>query len=98
MNVNALRAVKTSLSDPRKHLKNWNNGDPCKSHWTGVFCFNTTVRADGYLHLEDYYITRTVSDNPTAEHESLRKLLSGNKLSGSLPDELGYLSKLNILQ
>ncbi|KAI5311328.1 hypothetical protein L3X38_000382 [Prunus dulcis] len=49
--VNALRAVKSSLSDPRKHLKNWNNGDPCKSNWTGVFCFNT-VGADGYLHLE----------------------------------------------
>lgn len=75
--VNALRAVKSSLSDPRQHLKNWNNGDPCKSHWTGVFCFNT-VGADGYLHLEELYafffhtaltfsipdyVTRTVSDN-----------------------------------
>lgn len=28
----------------------------------------------------------------------MHRLLNGNKLSGSLPDELGYLSNLNRLQ
>ncbi|KAL6276929.1 hypothetical protein ACE6H2_020530 [Prunus campanulata] len=35
--INALRVGKSSLIDPTKHHKNWNNGDPYKSHWTGVF-------------------------------------------------------------
>ncbi|PQQ09824.1 putative LRR receptor-like serine/threonine-protein kinase [Prunus yedoensis var. nudiflora] len=100
--VNALRAVKSSLSDPRKHLKNWNNGDPCKSHWNGVFC-NNTVGADGYLHLEELrLLNMNLSGSLAPELGQLSHLLilllSGNKLSGSLPDELGYLSKLDRLQ
>ncbi|KAI5324170.1 hypothetical protein L3X38_033243 [Prunus dulcis] len=35
--VNALRAGRSSLIDPTKHQNNWNNGDPYKSHCTGVF-------------------------------------------------------------
>ncbi|KAM1095209.1 hypothetical protein ACFX15_009728 [Malus domestica] len=48
--VNVLRAVKSRLIDPKNHLRNWDDGDPCDSHWTGVFCFDA-VGDDGYLHL-----------------------------------------------
>lgn len=35
-------------------MSNWNRGDPCTSHWTGVLCFNETL-VDGYLHVQELY-------------------------------------------
>ncbi|ONI04027.1 hypothetical protein PRUPE_6G297100, partial [Prunus persica] len=99
--VNALRAVKSSLSDPRQHLKNWNNGDPCKSHWTGVFCFNT-VGADGYLHLEELQLLNmNLSGSLAPELGQLSHLLildfMWNELSGTIPKEIGNMTSLKLL-
>ncbi|KAI5326127.1 hypothetical protein L3X38_035201 [Prunus dulcis] len=99
--VNALRAVKSSLSDPRKHLTNWNNGDPCKSHWTGVFCFNT-VGADGYLHLEELQLLNmNLSGSLAPELGQLSHLLildfMWNELSGTIPKEIGNMTSLKLL-
>lgn len=49
--VSALISVKGSLIDNMKHLNNWKRGDPCTSHWTGVFC--NISDADGYLHVRE---------------------------------------------
>ena len=46
--------MKSSLIDYRKHLRNWNKGDPCNSSWTGVLCFGS-VGTDGYLHIRELY-------------------------------------------
>ncbi|KAL6278344.1 hypothetical protein ACE6H2_021945 [Prunus campanulata] len=99
--VNALRAVKSSLSDPRKHLKNWNNGDPCKSHWNGVFC-NNTVGADGYLHLEELrLLNMNLSGSLAPELGQLSHLLildfMWNELSGTIPKEIGNITSLKLL-
>ncbi|PQQ09426.1 putative LRR receptor-like serine/threonine-protein kinase [Prunus yedoensis var. nudiflora] len=99
--VNALRAVKSSLSDPRKHLTNWNNGDPCKSHWTGVFC-NNTVGADGYLHLEELQLLNmNLSGSLAPELGQLSHLLildfMWNELSGTIPKEIGNMTSLKLL-
>ncbi|XP_022856161.1 probable LRR receptor-like serine/threonine-protein kinase At1g06840 [Olea europaea var. sylvestris] len=52
--VNALRIIKRSLTDPYRNLRNWNKGDPCTSNWTGVLCYNRTMN-DGYLHVRELY-------------------------------------------
>ncbi|PQQ09290.1 putative LRR receptor-like serine/threonine-protein kinase [Prunus yedoensis var. nudiflora] len=99
--ANALRAVKSSLSDPRKHLKNWNNGDPCKSNWTGVFC-NNTVGADGYLHLEELQLLNMhLSGSLAPELGQLSHLLildfMWNELSGTILKEIGNMTSLKLL-
>lgn len=53
--VNALRAIRTNLTDPRENLKSWKDGDPCKSEWAGVLCF-PRVANDGYLHVRVMYV------------------------------------------
>ncbi|KAK3212838.1 hypothetical protein Dsin_017544 [Dipteronia sinensis] len=53
--VSALGAVKNSLSDPMKHRRNWERGDPCTSNWTGVLCFDAVLN-DGYLHVREPYV------------------------------------------
>lgn len=52
--VSALISVKGSLIDNMKHLNNWKRGDPCTSHWTGVFC--NISDADGYLHVRELQV------------------------------------------
>lgn len=52
--VTALRSVKRSLLDPKDYLRNWNRGDPCRSNWTGVICFNE-IGTDDYLHVRELY-------------------------------------------
>lgn len=52
--VNALRAIRESLTDPFQNLKNWKRGDPCTSSWTGIFCYNITPD-DGFLHVRELY-------------------------------------------
>ncbi|CAL5386239.1 unnamed protein product [Camellia sinensis] len=102
--VTALHTFKQSLIDPNQNLSNWNRGDPCMSNWTGVLCFNM-IMDDGYLHVEEL--------KATTEYESVRQfisrasslilyekilLLSGNQLTGSLPEEIGYLPNLDRIQ
>lgn len=52
--VEALKAIKKSLIDPNKNLRNWNRGDPCMTNWTRVLCYNRTLD-DGYLHVMELY-------------------------------------------
>lgn len=52
--VTALRSVRRSLIDPKDYLRNWNRGDPCRSNWTGVICFNE-IGTDDYLHVRELY-------------------------------------------
>lgn len=53
--VTALRSLKRSLIDPKENLRNWNRGDPCRSNWTGVICFNE-IGTDDYLHVRELYV------------------------------------------
>ena len=52
--VNSLRAIKKSLNDPFKNLRQWDRGDPCLSNWTGIICHNVTF-ADGHFHVSEVY-------------------------------------------
>jgi len=52
--VLALRSIYESLDDPNGHLRNWNDGDPCLSSWTGVVCSNETIE-ENFLHVTELY-------------------------------------------
>jgi len=52
--VLALRNIYESLKDPNGHLRNWNDGDPCLSNWTGVVCSNETIE-ENILHVTELY-------------------------------------------
>ncbi|KAM0991776.1 hypothetical protein ACFX2I_010092 [Malus domestica] len=99
--VNVLRAVKSRLIDPKNHLRNWDNGDPCESHWTGVFCFDA-VGDDGYLHLRELQLLNmNLSGTLAPELGQLSQLLildfMWNELSGPIPKEIGNISSLKLL-
>ncbi|CAH8361168.1 unnamed protein product [Eruca vesicaria subsp. sativa] len=99
--VTALRSVKTSLIDPKDYLRNWNRGDPCKSNWTGVICFNE-IGTDNYLHVRELLLMNmNLSGSLSPE---LRKLVHleildfmWNNISGSIPKEIGQISSLVLL-
>lgn len=52
--VSALLAVRNSLIDPFRQLRNWDKGDPCTSNWTGVVCYDT-IGTDSYWHVDELY-------------------------------------------
>ncbi|VVB12786.1 unnamed protein product [Arabis nemorensis] len=99
--VTALRLVKTSLVDPKENLRNWNRGDPCRSNWTGVICFNE-IGTDDYLHVRELLLMNmNLSGSLSPE---LRKLVHleildfmWNNLSGSIPKEIGQITSLVLL-
>ncbi|KAL5738929.1 hypothetical protein ACOSQ2_028109 [Xanthoceras sorbifolium] len=98
--VSALRAVKNSLSDPMKHLRNWERGDPCMSNWTGVLCFDTVF--NGYLHVRELQLLNmNLSGSLAPELGRLSHLLildfMWNDLTGTIPKEIGSLSYLTLL-
>ncbi|XP_043704508.1 probable LRR receptor-like serine/threonine-protein kinase At1g06840 [Telopea speciosissima] len=99
--VNALRAIKSSLIDPMKHLANWRKGDPCTSHWTGVLC-SDTVGADGYMHVEQLQLLNMDLSGylaPEVGHLSNITVLDfmWNNITGSIPKEIGNISTLQLL-
>lgn len=53
--VSALKAVKAHLTDVKKHLNDWEKGDPCLGTWTGVICYDA-IGADGYFHIKELYV------------------------------------------
>lgn len=53
--MSALKAVKAHLIDVKKHLNDWEKGDPCLGNWTGVICYNASG-ADGYFHIKELYV------------------------------------------
>ncbi|KAM2777838.1 hypothetical protein PS2_010129 [Malus domestica] len=99
--VIVLRAVKSRLIDPKNHLRNWDDGDPCESHWTGVFCFDA-VGDDGYLHLlELRLLNMNLSGTLAPELGQLSQLhildFMWNELSGTIPKEIGNIPSLKLL-
>ncbi|XP_028097809.1 probable LRR receptor-like serine/threonine-protein kinase At1g06840 isoform X4 [Camellia sinensis] len=99
--VSALMAIKSSLIDPMKHLKNWNRGDPCTSNWTGVLC-SDTVGTDGYWHVQELQLLNlNLSGNLAPELGQLSQLqildFMWNDLSGSIPKEIGNIASLKLL-
>ncbi|XP_077245387.1 putative LRR receptor-like serine/threonine-protein kinase At1g06840 [Tasmannia lanceolata] len=98
--VSALRAIRSSLNDPLKHL-NWTKGDPCTSDWRGVLCFNATLD-DGYLHIQELQLLNmnlSGSLAPEVGQFPHIKILDfmWNKISGSIPKEIGNLTSLELL-
>lgn len=99
--VEALKAIKKRLIDPNRNLSNWNRGDPCTSHWTGVLCFNETL-VDGYLHVQELQLMNlSLSGNLAPEIGSLvymeRLNFMWNKITGSIPKEIGNIKSLFLL-
>ncbi|KAK2657747.1 hypothetical protein Ddye_010799 [Dipteronia dyeriana] len=99
--VSALRAVKNSLSDPVKHLRNWGRGDPCTSNWTGVLCFGGPLN-DGYLHVQELQLLNMNLSGSLApelgrfSHLTILDFM-WNGLTGTIPKEIGSLSFLKLL-
>ncbi|KAL4610959.1 hypothetical protein ACB092_08G089600 [Castanea dentata] len=99
--VKALWAIKSSLIDPCGNLSDWDQGDPCTSNWTGVFCYNTSLD-DGYLHVQRLLLLRmNLSGNLSPELGRLSKLkilgFMWNNISGSIPKEIGSIASLELL-
>ncbi|XVF37377.1 hypothetical protein REPUB_Repub20aG0002800 [Reevesia pubescens] len=99
--VSALLAVKKLLVDPMKHLRNWNEGDPCTSNWTGLVC-SDNLENDGYLHVvELHLLNMNLSGDLAPELGQLSHLkildFMWNELTGSIPKEIGYISPLTLL-
>ncbi|XP_024190813.1 probable LRR receptor-like serine/threonine-protein kinase At1g06840 [Rosa chinensis] len=99
--VDALRAVKGSLIDSRKHLRNWDKGDPCNANWTGVLC-SGDVGTDGYLHVQELQLlSMNLSGTLAPKLGKLSQLLildfMWNNLSGTIPKEIGNITSLKLL-
>ncbi|KAM3692261.1 hypothetical protein ACJW31_08G075200 [Castanea mollissima] len=99
--VKALQAIKSSLIDPNANLSDWDQGDPCTSTWTGVFC-NNTPSDDGYLHVERLLLLRmnlSGTLSPEIGRLSNLKILDfmWNNISGSIPKEIGNITTLELL-
>ncbi|XP_022761372.1 probable LRR receptor-like serine/threonine-protein kinase At1g06840 isoform X2 [Durio zibethinus] len=99
--VSALLAVKKQLVDPMNHLRNWNDGDPCTSNWTGLLC-KDNLGNDGYLHVQELQLPN-MNLSGTLAPELLQlshlKILDfmWNELTGSIPKEIGNISTLRLL-
>ncbi|CAL9230464.1 unnamed protein product [Arabidopsis halleri] len=99
--VSSLRSVKRSLIDPKDYLRNWNRGDPCRSNWTGVICFNE-IGTDDYLHVRELLLMNmNLSGSLSPELRKLAHLeildFMWNNISGSIPNEIGQISSLVLL-
>ncbi|KAF5930671.1 hypothetical protein HYC85_031544 [Camellia sinensis] len=99
--VTALGAIRSSLIDPNGNLSDWNRGDPCTSNWTGVLCYNTTMR-DGYLHVRELQLlTMNLSGSLSPELGRLSHMqildVMWNQISGSIPKEVGNITSLELL-
>ncbi|KAM4083652.1 hypothetical protein ACJW30_08G074400 [Castanea mollissima] len=99
--VKALWAIKSSLIDPCGNLSDWDQGDPCTSNWTGVFCYNTSLD-DGYLHVQRLLLLRmNLLGNLSPQLGRLSKLkilgFMWNNISGSIPKEIGSIASLELL-
>ncbi|VVB06031.1 unnamed protein product [Arabis nemorensis] len=99
--VNALREIKRSLVDPMGNLSNWKKGDPCKSNWTGIICFDSS-HDDGHLHVRELQLMRlnlTGELAPEVGQLLLLEILNvmWNKLTGRIPLEIGRISSLKLL-
>ena len=100
--VNALRAIRGSLSDPNGFLNSWNRGDPCVANWTRVICYNVTAKDDGYFHVQELQLLRLgLSGTLAPELGQLSRMkimdFMWNKITGSIPKEVGNITSLELL-
>ncbi|KAG8388796.1 hypothetical protein BUALT_Bualt02G0162400 [Buddleja alternifolia] len=99
--VNALRSIKKTLTDPYRNLRNWNRRDPCTSNWTGVICYDTTLD-DGHLHVRALSLLNmnlSGSLSPELGRLSYMRILDfmWNNISGTIPKEIGNITTLELL-
>ncbi|KAE8777142.1 putative LRR receptor-like serine/threonine-protein kinase [Hordeum vulgare] len=99
--IDALRAIRGSLSDPLGRLDNWNRGDPCVGNWSRVICYNVTAR-DGYFHVRQLYLLRlNLSGTLAPEIGQLSRMkiidFMWNSIGGSIPKEVGNITSLELL-
>ncbi|XP_009768306.1 putative LRR receptor-like serine/threonine-protein kinase At1g06840 isoform X1 [Nicotiana tabacum] len=99
--VKALRAIKKSLVDPNGNLSNWRRGDPCRSNWTGILCYNET-KNDGYFHVRELQLLdMNLSGKLSSElgRLSYMKILDvmWNAITGTIPKEIGNIKTLELL-
>ncbi|XP_037465754.1 probable LRR receptor-like serine/threonine-protein kinase At1g06840 isoform X1 [Triticum dicoccoides] len=99
--VDALRAIRGSLSDPLGRLDNWNRGDPCVGNWSRVICYNVTA-SDGYFHVRQLELLRLNLSGtlaPELGQLSRMKILDfmWNSIGGSIPKEVGNITSLELL-
>ncbi|KAF7093931.1 hypothetical protein CFC21_096300 [Triticum aestivum] len=99
--VDALRAIRGSLSDPLGRLDNWNRGDPCVGNWSRVICYNVTA-SDGYFHVRQLELLRlNLSRTLAPELGQLSRMkimdFMWNSIGGSIPKEVGNITSLELL-
>ncbi|PWA35876.1 protein kinase-like domain-containing protein [Artemisia annua] len=89
--VQCLRGVKSSLNDPRQSLATWNFSNSSIGficNFNGVTCWNDQQNRIITLNLGDFGLEGGVPKD-LKQCESLQNLdLSGNKLTGSIPNDL----------
>eukprot|EP01018_Ginkgo_biloba_P016013 Gb_07018 [translate_table: standard] len=99
--VDALKAIRSSIGDSHGILSNWRRGDPCTSGWTGIFCVDK-VAADGYLHVRELrLLNMNLTGSLAPQVGQLRHLeildVMWNTLTGSIPKEIGNITSLQLL-
>ncbi|GMJ08570.1 hypothetical protein like AT5G37450 [Hibiscus trionum] len=99
--VDALRAIRRKLHDPKKHLRNWGKGDPCNRNWTGVIC--TQPLSDGFMHVQELrMLNLNLSGKLAPELGQLTNMTvlnfmwNGN-ITGSIPKEISNIKTLKFL-
>ncbi|GMJ08569.1 hypothetical protein like AT5G37450 [Hibiscus trionum] len=99
--VDALRAIRRKLHDPKKFLRNWGRGDPCHRNWTGVIC--TLPLSDGYMHVQELrMLNLNLSGKLDPELGQLTNMTvlnfmwNGN-ITGSIPKEISNIKTLKFL-
>ncbi|KAJ4751070.1 Leucine-rich repeat protein kinase family protein [Rhynchospora pubera] len=98
--VNALKVIRNSLYDPMNKLRNWNNGDPCTTNWTGIYC--QMESNDNYLHIAEiqlFHMNLSGTLSPQLSSLSHLKILDfmWNNISGTIPKEIGSITSLKLV-
>lgn len=100
--VDALKAIRGSLTDPLGNLNSWNRGDPCMGNWSHIICYNATSPIDGYLHVQELQLLQlNLSGTLAPELGQLSQMkimdFMWNMISGSIPKEVGNITSLELM-
>ncbi|KAK8619331.1 hypothetical protein V6N13_133293 [Hibiscus sabdariffa] len=99
--VDALKAIRHKLHDPKKFLRNWGKGDPCNWNWTGVIC--TQPLSDGFMHVQELrMLNLNLSGKLAPELGQLTNMTVLNfmwnqNITGTIPKEIGNIKTLKFL-
>ncbi|KAK8619332.1 hypothetical protein V6N13_133294 [Hibiscus sabdariffa] len=99
--VDALRAIRRKLHDPKKYLRRWGQGDPCNRNWTGVIC--TLPLSDGYMHVQELrMLNLNLSGKLAPELGQLTNMTVLNfmwnqNITGTVPKEISKIKTLEFL-